>query len=75
MKKAKIIFPEIERKQPDDISDEQILASRGSLQKFMRRNHLPLGRKTSVAQKDPDRLVYVCPTNQTTPGEKSVFRK
>ena len=34
-----------------------LVASTGWSQQFMRRNGLPLRRKTSVAQKDPSRLI------------------
>ena len=48
--------------------------SRGWLEKFMRRNNLSLWRKTSVAQKDPDKLIaklvsYSC---LTSPRETKV---
>lgn len=60
MKKAQVVFDELKLARRDSTScdaEEEFKASRGWLEKFMRRNHLSLRRKTSVAQKDPDRLV------------------
>ena len=37
--------------------EEEFKASCGWLEKFMRRNHFSHQRKTTVVQKDPDRLV------------------
>ena len=40
-----------------DVDDEAFVASTGWLQKFMKRNGLSLRRKTSVAQKDQEKLL------------------
>ena len=37
--------------------NEEFKASRGWLEKFMCRNNLSLRRKTSIAQKDPEKLI------------------
>ena len=58
MKKAQVVYDEMKVARTDDISDkEEFKASTGWPNHFMRCNHLSLRRKTSVAQKDPDRLV------------------
>ena len=61
IKKAQVVFDELKFARKDDAScgadEEEFKASRGWLERLMRRNHLFLQRKTSVAQKDPDRLV------------------
>ena len=47
-----------EKAKENDCEDSAtFVASTGWLQKFMRRNGLSLGRKTSVKQKDPSRLI------------------
>lgn len=55
MKKAEIIYGDL-TKDMENV-DEDFKASRGWLEKFMKRNGLSLRRKTSVAQQDPERLV------------------
>ena len=58
MKKAQVVYDDTKTARTDNINDEEeFKASNGWLNKLMRRNHLSLRRKTSVAQKDPDRLV------------------
>jgi len=54
MKKAEIIYRDLTG--VNNVG-EDFKASRGWLQKFMKRNGLSLKRKTSVAQQDPERLV------------------
>ena len=55
MKKAEIIYGDL-TKDMENV-DEDFKASRGWLEKFMKRNGLSLRCKTSVAQQDPERLV------------------
>ena len=55
MKKAEIIYGDL-TKDMENV-DEDFKASRGWLEKFMKRNGLSLRRKTSVAQQDTERLV------------------
>ena len=55
MKKAEITYRSIKAGTNEDF--EEFKASRGWLTRFMKRNGLSLGRKTSVAQQDPERLV------------------
>ena len=56
MKKAKLLHDEMKKEgQFDDNVD--FLASTGWLRQFMQRNGLSLRRKTSIAQKDPDRVI------------------
>ena len=56
MKKALFIYNE-KSKESDSEDSATFVASTGWLQKFMRRNGLSLRRKTSVAQKDPSKLI------------------
>ena len=53
MKKAKAIYDEL----PDSQKSESFVASRGWLEKFMRRHGLSLRRRTSIGQKDPQQLI------------------
>ena len=55
MKRAEIIYGDLTKDM--EKVDEDFKASRGWLEKFMKRNGLSLRRKTSVAQQDPERLV------------------
>ena len=57
MKKALYTYNE-KLKESDCDGGTTFVASTGWLQKFMRRNGLSLRRKTSVAQKDPSKLIY-----------------
>ena len=57
MKKAEVKYKELAVERHEELDLEGFKASRGWLQKFMKRNSLSFQRKTSVAQKDPDRLV------------------
>ena len=55
MKKAKILYDE---SVADDLSaKEAFVASRGWLEKFMKRNYLSLHRRTATAQKYPSRVI------------------
>ena len=53
MKKAKTIYDEL----PDSQKCESFVASRGWLEKFMRRHGLSLRRRTTIGQKDPQQLI------------------
>ena len=53
MKKAKAIYDEL----PYSQKSESFVASRGWLEKFMRRHGLSLRRRTSIGQKDPQQLI------------------
>ena len=55
MSKAKYIYDE---NHSDPATRDAFVASRGWLEKFMKRNGLSLRRKTTVAQKDPSQMVY-----------------
>ena len=58
MKKAKILFDDMKKgEQTESDIDNEFLASTGWLRNFMKRNGLSLCRKTSIAQKDPDKLI------------------
>lgn len=56
MKKAQLLHQEMSTTE-GVLENEEFKASRGWLEKFMRRNNLSLRRKTSVAQKDPEKLI------------------
>ena len=56
MKKALFVYNE-KAKENDSENSKTFVASTGWLQKFMHRNGLSLRRKTSVAQKDPSKLI------------------
>ena len=55
MFKTKAIFDE--KCGDDEALKESFVASNGWLVKFMKRNHLSLRRRTTIAQKDPSHLV------------------
>ena len=55
MCKAKAIFDE--KCGEDEALKESFVASNGWLVKFMKRNHLSLRRRTTIAQKDPSHIV------------------
>ena len=55
MFKAKSIFDE--KCGDDELLKKSFVASNGWLEKFMKRNHLSLRRKTTIAQKDPSHLI------------------
>ena len=55
MFKAKAIFDE--KCGDDEALKESFNASNGWLVKFIKRNHLSLRRRTTIAQKDPSHLV------------------
>ena len=55
MKKAEV--PYRDKAENNLVDNDDFKASRGWLQKFMKRNGLFLRRKTSVALQDPDRMV------------------
>jgi hypothetical protein len=52
LRKASEIFPDCE-----DATRSEFKASRGWLDKFMKRNDLAVRRRTTIAQKDPDKLI------------------
>ena len=55
MKKAKILY---HVRAGDNLkAKEAFIASRGWLEKFMKRNCLPLRRRTTTAQKDPSHVI------------------
>ena len=58
MKKAKILFDDMKKgEQTEEDIDNEFLASTGWLRNFMKRNGLSLRQKTSIVQKDPDKLI------------------
>ena len=57
MKKAQVVYEMKLGETANTANEEEFKAFTGWLKNFMRRNHLSLRRKTSIAQKDPDRLV------------------
>ena len=56
MKKAQLLYQEMSTSE-GILENEEFKASRGWLEKFMPRNNLSLRRKTSIAQKDPEKLI------------------
>ena len=56
MKKAQLLYQEMSTSE-GILKNEGFKASRGWLEKFIRRNNLSLRRKTSVAQKDSEKLI------------------
>ena len=54
--KAQLLYQEMSTSE-GILKNEEFKASRGWLEKFMRHNNLSLRRKTSVAQKDPEKLI------------------
>lgn len=56
MKKAQLLHQEMSNFE-GVLENEEFKASRGWLEKFMHRNNLSLRRKTSVAEKDPEKLI------------------
>ena len=54
MKKEKLMFDQMDSQEKPE---ENFEASRGWLERFMKRNGLSLRRRTSIAQKDPEQLV------------------
>ena len=59
MKKAQVVYDEMKLEETaNTANEEEFKASTGWLKNsVIRRNHLSLRRKSSIAQKDPDRLV------------------
>ena len=55
MKKAEVTYCDMTEN--NLVDNDDFKASRGWLEKFMKRNGLSLRRKTTVAQQDPDRMV------------------
>ena len=56
MKKAQLTYQEMAPSE-DRAESVAFIASRGWLENFMSGNNLSLSKKTSVAQKDPDKLI------------------
>ena len=56
MKKPQSLYQEMSTSE-GNLKNEEFKASRGGLQKFMHCNNLSLRRTTSVAQKDPEKLI------------------
>ena len=56
MKKPQSLYQEMSTSE-GNLKNEEFKASRGWLQKFMHCNNLSLRRTTSVAQKDPEKLI------------------
>ena len=55
MKKSEVTYRDMTEN--NLVDNDDFKASRGWLEKFMKRNGLSLRRKTTVAQQDPDRMV------------------
>ena len=55
MKKAEVTYRDMTEN--NLVDNDDFKASRGWLEKFMKRNGLSLRRKTTVSQQDPDRMV------------------
>ena len=56
MKKAQLLYQEMSTSE-GILENEEFKASRGWLEKFMRHNNLSLRRKTSIAQKHPEKRI------------------
>ena len=56
MKKAQLLYQEMSASE-GILENKEFKASRGWLENFMHRNNLSLRRKTTVAPKDPEKLI------------------
>ena len=57
MKKAKNIYDDLKNNSTEPDIESEFTASTGSLRRFLHRTGFSLRRKTSVAEKDPERLI------------------
>ena len=57
MKKATIIYEDLRKGSDDEDLESDFKASTGWLRQFLQRAGFSLRRKTSMAQKDPERLI------------------